>query len=263
MKISGKVMMMTLAMVLTVAIAYAQPRGGDGQRGGDPTERAKMQTERLTTALELDAKQAEKVEAINLKYAKQQQEMRAAMQKQRETGQEIDRETVGVKMQEMRTAQEEEVKGVLTPTQIEKLDTIKTERGGKGKPQEKGKTQAQGGKKDAATRAKQQTQRMTKALELDAKQAKEAEAINLKYAIQLQEMRGAMQKEDIDKEAMKAKIKSARTAQESEIKGVLTPTQIEKLDAMKTEHKEKAKDRGKKGDKPAKFEKEKIEESGN
>lgn len=252
MKISVKVMMMTLAMVLTVAFAYAQPRGGEGQRGGDPTEHAKQITERLTTELNLDAKQAKKVEAINLKYAQKQQELRAAIQKQREAGQEMDREAVGAKMKEMRTAQEEEIKSVLTPTQIEKFDAMpKPKRDGKGKPEAagKGKTggktkadgkgKPEGVKQDAATRAKQQTQKMTEVLELDAKQVKKIEAINLKYAKQREEMRAEMQKEGANKEAMKTKIKNTRTAQEVEIKAVLTPKQIEKLEAMKTERKEK------------------------
>jgi hypothetical protein len=250
MKISVKVMTMTLAMVLTVAFAYAQPRGGEGQRGGDPTERAKQQTERLTTELGLDAKQVKKMAAINLKYAQKQQEMRAVMQKQREAGQEMDREAIGSKIKEMRAAQEDEIKGVLTPTQIEKFNAIpKPERGGEGKPEaeRKGKTgekakvegkgKRKGGKQDAATRAKQQTQKMTEALELDAKQVKKMEAINLKYAKQQDEMRAKMQKEDADKEAMKSKMKSAKTAQESEIKAVLTPKQIEKFEAMKAERK--------------------------
>jgi hypothetical protein len=250
MKFSVKVMMMTLAMVLTVALAYAQPRGGEGQRGGDPTERAKQETERMTTELGLDAKQAKKVEAINLKYAQKQQEMRAAMQKQREAGQEMDREAMGAKMKEMRAGQEDEIKGVLTPTQIEKFDAMpKPERGGKGKPEAEGKGKTggkakaegkgkpEGEKQDAATRAKQQTQKMTEVLELDAKQVKKVEAINLKYAKQQEDMRAEMQKEGADKEAMKSKMKNARTAQESEIKAVLTPKQIEKFDAMKAEGK--------------------------
>jgi hypothetical protein len=271
MKISMKVMMMTLAMVLTVAVAFAQPRGegqkAEGQRGGDPTERVKQETTRLTDELGLDAKQATKVEAINLKYAKQQQEMRAAMQKQREAGTEVDREAAGGKMKEMRAAQENEIKAVLTPTQIEKFDAMpKPERGGKGKAGEEGKGKTggkgkvegkgnpEGGKQDAATRGKQQTQKMTEALELDAKQATKVEAINLKYAKKQEEMRAEMQKEGADKEAMKGKMKTARTAQESEIKAVLTPKQIEKFEAMKVEGKEKAKtkaggEKGKKGKK--------------
>lgn len=238
-----KVLMMTLAMVLTVAMAYAQPNGGEGQRGGDPIERAKKQTEHLKTELGLDDKQAKKVEAINLKYAQKQQEMRAAMQKQREAGQEVDRAAVGDKMKEMRAAQEEEIKSVLTPTQIEKFDAMpKPERGGKGKMEDKGKKEKAGkGKHDAATRAKQQTTRMKEELELDEKQVKKVEAINLKYAKQQEEMRAEMQKENADKEAIKEKMKTARAAQEKELKAVLTPKQIEKFDALKAERKENMK----------------------
>lgn len=134
MKISVKGMMMTLAMVLTIAFAYAQPRGGN------PIEQAKKETERLTAELELNAKQTKKVEAIKLKYAKQTQQMRAEMRERREAGEEMDKDAMRVKMQETRANHDEEVKSLLTPTQIEKFDAMP-------KPERGAKTRARKGKK--------------------------------------------------------------------------------------------------------------------
>ncbi|MFT6150327.1 MAG: Spy/CpxP family protein refolding chaperone [Saprospiraceae bacterium] len=128
--ISVKGMMMTLAMVLTIAFAYAQPQGGG--RGGNPVEQAKKETERLILELELNKKQTKKVEAINLKYAKEMQQIRTEIGERREAGEEIDRDAIRTKMQVIRTNHDEEVKSLLTPTQIEKFDAmLKPERGGK------------------------------------------------------------------------------------------------------------------------------------
>ena len=128
MKITMKVMLMTLAMVLTTVLVNAQPQGARGERGGDPTERAKKQTEHLTTKLELTDKQAAKIEKINLEYASKMTTMRDELKEKREAGEEIDRENVREQMKTMREAQAEEIKGVLTPAQIEKFDVIMEER---------------------------------------------------------------------------------------------------------------------------------------
>lgn len=144
MKITMKVMLMSLAMMLTAVLVNAQSGGGEGQRGGDPTERAKKETERLTTDLELTDKQAKKVEKINLKYANKMKTIRDEMMAKREAGEEVDREDMRGKMKDLRTAQTEEIKGVLTPTQIEKFDAMIEERQAKGK---KGRKKGKKGKK--------------------------------------------------------------------------------------------------------------------
>lgn len=252
-----KLMLMTLAMVITVAL-NAQPRG---QRGGNPTEQAKKQTEKMTAALELDAKQAKKVQEINLKYAKIQKERRDAMHKSNEAGQDIDHEAVKEEMKDMRAAQEEDIKSVLTPAQITKFDAMKEERQGKkgdSKTKKKGKKgkkakgekatkAAKGAKADVSARAKKQAERMATQLELTAEQTKKVEAINLKYAQKTQELRQASKTAEAKPD--KAAMKEIRQAQDAEIKSVLTPAQVEKLEAIKAERKEKKGKKGKKGKK--------------
>lgn len=253
MKISVKVMLMSLAMIFATTLMNAQ-----GPRGGDPVERAKKMTEHLTSELELNTKQAKKVEAINLKYAKKQQEIRTAMRKKHEEGGEVDRELVKETMEKMRTDQEEEIKGILTPSQIQKFDAMpkgkkgKQPKGKKSKGKKADGKQPKNGKQKGASveeRAEKQTARLTEKLELNAKQASKIEAINLKYAKQQKEMRDYNKDaSDADKAAMKERMKVMRQAQETEIKAVLTPEQSEKFDVLKAERKGKGKKgKGQKG----------------
>ncbi|MFK7945992.1 MAG: Spy/CpxP family protein refolding chaperone [Saprospiraceae bacterium] len=148
MKITMKVMLMSLAMVVMTVFVNAQPQGGPGgQRGGDLTERAKKETERLSTNLELTEKQTKKVEKINLKYAEQTKAIREQMMAKREAGEEINREDMREQMQTLRTAQADEIKGVLTPAQIEKFDAMMEERKAKGQERRKKGKKGKKGKK--------------------------------------------------------------------------------------------------------------------
>ena len=65
MKIAFKFIALTLVLVFTVAIVYAQ----HSPQHGDLTERVKEHTVQMTEELSLSSKQAEKVNEINLKYA--------------------------------------------------------------------------------------------------------------------------------------------------------------------------------------------------
>jgi periplasmic protein CpxP/Spy len=107
-----KIGLLLTALLLTVVFVNAQPGG----QQSTPEERAKRQTEQLTTALSLDKAQVTKVEAINLKYAKQQSELFQSM------GAGGDREAMRTKMTAMRAEQTKEIKALLTKEQIEKYD---------------------------------------------------------------------------------------------------------------------------------------------
>jgi|WetSurMetagenome_2_1015567.scaffolds.fasta_scaffold140873_3 periplasmic protein CpxP/Spy len=108
-----KIGLLLTAFLLAVVLVKAQP--GQGQQMS-PEDRAKRQTEQLTTTLGLDKTQATKVEAIYLKYGKQQSELFQSM------GQGGDREAMRTKMTEMRDSQNKEIKALLTKDQVEKYD---------------------------------------------------------------------------------------------------------------------------------------------
>lgn len=109
-----------LAGLLVVAAGLsAQPPG----RGGDPSEIAAQQTERMTKALELTDAQATQVETILLKYLEKGQTAR-----EEAAG---DREAMQASMQTIRTEQAEELKAVLTEEQFAKLQKMQAERQGR------------------------------------------------------------------------------------------------------------------------------------
>ncbi len=134
MKITMNAMLMSLAMVLMTVLVNAQPAP---QAMGTPAEQAKKQTEQLSVALELTKKQTKKVGEINLKYATEMRTMREEMRAKWEVGEEVSREDMREKMKTLVTARTEEIKGVLTPTQIEKFDVILAERRAEGQARRK------------------------------------------------------------------------------------------------------------------------------
>ncbi len=122
--------------------AIAQPGGG---RGGDPVQRAEMQTQMMVDSLSLSAKQGEKVKEINLKYANKMKEARAA-------NTDGDWEKMRTTMDAIRTEQNAELRGVLTQEQYDRWQKIaevqRQGRGGPGgPPQEGGKNKDRKGKR--------------------------------------------------------------------------------------------------------------------
>lgn len=107
-----KISLLLTALFFAVLFVNAQPGG----QQSTPEERAKRQVEQLTTALSLNKDQAAKVEAISLKYGKQQGELFQSM------GQGGDREAMREKMTAIREAQTKEIKAILTPEQSAKYD---------------------------------------------------------------------------------------------------------------------------------------------
>ena len=99
----------TALALLTLSAAQAQSKSRH-----TPEERAKAHTERMVKDLGLDADQTAEVEAINLKYAKQGDELRSQRQAQA-----TDMKGKGAEMQDARMA---EFKAVLTPEQYQKLE---------------------------------------------------------------------------------------------------------------------------------------------
>jgi len=109
-----------VVLFLMVCIGYGQ-QGGQRQRMS-PEERAKQNTEWMTKELKLDDKTARKVDEINLKYAKkQQEEVQTIMQ----SG---DRSQMREIMQKMNDAKNKELKPVLGDKKYEQYLKILEER---------------------------------------------------------------------------------------------------------------------------------------
>jgi hypothetical protein len=141
-----KKMRIISALILLVfaasTAATAQPGSG---RGGDPVQRAEMQTKLMIDSLSLSTKQGEKVKGINLKYANKMKEARAA-------NTDGDWEKMRATMDAIRTEQNAELKAVLTQEQYDRWQKIAEaqmqRRGGPGgQPEEGDKGKGRKGKK--------------------------------------------------------------------------------------------------------------------
>jgi hypothetical protein len=95
---------------LSLSAAQAQDRTHEPK---SPQERAKAQTERMTADLGLNAEQAAKVNAINLKYAEQMMAEREAHKAEREAKMKEAR----ARHESMRDAQRAEMRSILTEKQ--------------------------------------------------------------------------------------------------------------------------------------------------
>ena len=111
-RISGKLMMvisLVTLLIFTSSAIFAQQHGGGGDgKKPTPEDRAKRQTEMMKDNLNLTAAQEPKVAAINLKYAKKNDDAR----KIADTA--VQRKT----LQTINTQKDAELKGVLTADQF-------------------------------------------------------------------------------------------------------------------------------------------------
>ena len=124
MNLAKKVFITLVFACLSILTIQAQPaRGEGGGRGGDPTERANRQSERMIEDLDLSTAQGEKIKAVNLEFAEKMKTMRAEI---RASG--AGWEGMREKMQELRTAQKTALVKYLTAEQAEKWEKIQAER---------------------------------------------------------------------------------------------------------------------------------------
>ncbi len=107
--------MLVLSALLVSSVMFAQQR----QRPS-ADDMAKRQTEQMVSNLSLNDDQKSKVEAINLKYAQQQQ---AAFQSSND-----DRQARMDEMKKMQEAKDTELKGILTSDQYTKYQQNQQER---------------------------------------------------------------------------------------------------------------------------------------
>lgn len=113
----------SLLLVAVFALTFASLAQERGQRSFDPEKMAERQTEELTEALGLSEEQQEQVLALNTEVAENMQAMRKEMQDE-----DMDRETMREKMQEIRDEQNAKLKEILTEAQYEKYEEYLEER---------------------------------------------------------------------------------------------------------------------------------------
>jgi len=105
-------------MLFAIMVTAQPPQGGPGRM--NPEEMVKSQTDAMVKELGLDAKQTEKITAINKKYA---DKMGQLFQ-----GSQGDREGMREKMQTLNTEKETEFKTVLTAEQFKKYQETQQKR---------------------------------------------------------------------------------------------------------------------------------------
>jgi Spy/CpxP family protein refolding chaperone len=129
--IDMKIKILGAAILLCFAMK-SQAQGGGGPRGGDPVQRAEMQTKMMVDSLSLSSKQGEKVKEINLKYAKKRQETSESMSADGGNWQ-----LMKGLMEDIRNEQNAELRTVLTKEQYDHwlkiADEQMKQRGGKGR----------------------------------------------------------------------------------------------------------------------------------
>lgn len=116
-----------IALLLGHLALHAQPSGSGW--GGDPKQRADMQTQLMTDSLSLSDAQSAKVGDINLKYAQKMQDARAGVA-------EGDWESMRATMQTLRAEQDKELQSVMTQDQWQSWtqirENLRAQRGGPG-----------------------------------------------------------------------------------------------------------------------------------
>lgn len=115
-----KLAMSALLFLVFSINMQAQPPGGGERPSMDPVKRAEQQTAMMTEQLTLSEAQAAKVQEINLKYAQQSKAMREA----NTSG---DRTAMREQMTALRTAQDAELKTMLTSDQWAAWEKIQAE----------------------------------------------------------------------------------------------------------------------------------------
>ena len=214
MKIAKKL----LPTILLLSFAFFAIAQQTNNRQFDPEKMAEKQTERMVKQLSLNEKQAEQVEVIHLKYAKQQQ--------QRREGLRAEKEARRTERQKVRDAKMAELKKVLTPEQYTKLEKANAEHAERRIA--KKNVRRRYGNLEPEKRSGVMTDKMVDALGLNAEQAKAIRQINLDFA---KKREALLSKNKEAQQPNKEAMRKLKDEQKSAFAEVLTPEQMEKLKA--------------------------------
>lgn len=192
-----------------------------GQQKMTAEQHAEKQTERMVEQLALTENQANQVAALNLKYAKKKEGLKATADEN------TDRKAA---MKQMRDAQDAELKGILNAEQLTKYETMRAEKKGRkkgGKRGDKVSNRRADNAKSPEQRAEMKTARLTKELSLNDTQVARINAIHWEFEKKVQ-----MVKESEEAEGgQKADLRALRTERDVAVKEVLTAEQAAKFDA--------------------------------
>lgn len=177
-------------------------------------ERSEKQTEAMTSNLGLDKDQSTKVLGINTRFNTAMAEMRKTNLSEEE------RKSRSKALREQHSA---ELKGVLTPEQFTKLQTLEQERRVE-RQGEKGNDPAKLQER-AADRAEKRTDAMTEDLGLNEDQTNRVQTINGTFAASVAKLKNT----DQDAAGNKEQMKKLREQRDLELKGVLTAEQYTKM----------------------------------
>lgn len=206
-----------LFICLTISLNTIQAQRGGKQMTAK--ERAAKQTERMTEQLGLSEAQAADVAAINLKYTERAESLRTNGK---------DREANRAAMETMRAEQNTELKTILTPQQITKLDNMskKTRGGGRGK------NMSYSDSSSNVQRAEEKAARLSAELGLSDKQTARVSATLYSYEKTMQELKNT---KATGESINKSDIETARDIRDAKLKRILTIDQLEQLEVLKAE----------------------------
>ncbi len=126
-----KLLVMALMCVGITAFAQENMEGRGGRQGMDPAKRAEMQAQKMQKDLGLNDSQVAKLKDVLNQQAQAREAKRAEMEKLRANGQkptDAQRSDMREKMQAEKNEFDSQLKGILTPEQYTKWQTMKDER---------------------------------------------------------------------------------------------------------------------------------------
>lgn len=219
MKLFKSLLSLLLVLLLSNSVAIAQQNNQNRKVRKQMTseERAQKQTDRLTKSLSLDAEQAKKAHAINLKYGKLQQELMGLKSKEEQKSQ----------YKQMRADQNAEYEAILTEEQKaifnkkQERRTVKKEAKAVKQEEKKEMKKAQKRANTPEDKAELRTNFLKTKLSLTEEQLPKVQAINVNYYTKLAAMKADLKAKKIEKLDRRS-LKTERTAA---LKNILTAEQ--------------------------------------
>lgn len=224
--------LLAIAALFTWLLAATTMFAQEPPRGPHPTpeQRARHITEKMVKGLELNEKQAQTVQEINLRYARKIDETRRDPNASRTQKFDL--------IEELFRQKDNELQGVLTKEQFSRFKVKQDEKLNhlRGKMKQRAQNAL-----PPEQRAHNQAEKMQQRLNLTPEQQQKAEQINLKYARQAEELRNRQNDEDRQRARKFAELRDQR---EQELKTLLTDEQKKKLDELKQQRLNQPRPRG-------------------